>query len=98
MLRIESRVNDHVRPINRSRSMGACKRFLAGLTLLLAAVGLLLALVAGVGIWIIRAPAAARATQVFERIDAAVDVADKGLDHVEASLARAAERLNSTKE
>jgi hypothetical protein len=78
--------------------MKVCKRILAGLTLLLAAAGLLLSLVAGVGVWMVRAPVTAKAARVFGRIEAALDVADKGLDHVKTSLANAAERLDGVKQ
>jgi hypothetical protein len=78
--------------------MRVCKQILAGLTLLLGTAGLLLSLAGGVGVWIVKEPVTAKATHVFERIEAALNVADQGLDHVKTSLARAAERLDSTKE
>jgi hypothetical protein len=78
--------------------MGVCKRILAGLVLLLSVVGLLLSLAAGVGVWIVKDPVTAKATHVFERIEAGLDVADQGLDHVKASLDRAGERLASARE
>jgi hypothetical protein len=78
--------------------MKTCKRIVAGLTLLLCAAGLLLSLVVGGGVWIIKRPVTERVTHVFERVEAALDVADEGLDHVKTSLARAAERLESAKE
>jgi hypothetical protein len=78
--------------------MKVVKRIFAGLTLLLGTVGLLLSLAGGVGVWIVKGPVTARATHIFGRIDAALDVADQGLDHVNTSLVRAAERLNSAKE
>jgi hypothetical protein len=78
--------------------MRVWKRILAGLTLLLATVGLLLSLAAGVGIWVVKGPVTARAVDVFGRIETALDVADQGLDHVRTSLARAAERLDRAKE
>jgi hypothetical protein len=74
--------------------MRVCKRILAGLTLLLGAVGLLLGLAGGVGVWLVKGPVTARATHVFERIEAALDVADQSLAQAETSLARAAERLD----
>jgi hypothetical protein len=82
----------------RESMMRVCKRALAGLVLLIATAGLLLSLGAGVGIWIVKGPVTDRATHVFERINAALDVADQGLDQVKASLARAAERLDNVKE
>ncbi|HMF14262.1 MAG TPA: hypothetical protein VKE94_18225 [Gemmataceae bacterium] len=74
------------------------RRILAGIILLLSAAGLLLSLAGGVGVWIVEGPVTARATRVFERIEAAFDIADQGLAHVETSLARAAERLDSARE
>jgi hypothetical protein len=78
--------------------MRHCKRILAGLVLLLGAAGLLLSLAGGVGVWIVKEPATAKATRIFGRIEAALDVADQGLDHVKSSLARAVERLDSARE
>jgi hypothetical protein len=78
--------------------MRVCTRILAGLTLLLGAVGLLLGLAGGGGVWIVKGPVTARATRVFERIEAALDVADQGLAQAETSLARAAERLDGARE
>jgi len=78
--------------------MSVCKRILAGLVLLLSAAVLLLSLAGGVGVWVVKDPVTAKATHVFERIDAALDLADQGLDHVKASLARAAERLDNARE
>ncbi len=78
--------------------MKVCKRILAGITLLLAVAGLLLSLAGGAGVWIVKEPATAKATHVFERIEAALDIADQALDHVKTSLARAAERLESAKQ
>jgi hypothetical protein len=78
--------------------MKVCKRILAGLTLLLATAGLLLSVAGGVGVWIVKEPVTAKATRVFERVEAALDVADQGLDHAQTSLARAAERLDSARE
>jgi hypothetical protein len=74
------------------------KRILAGLTLLLGAAMLLLSLAGGIGVWIVKGPATAKATRIFERIEAALDAADQGLDHAETSVARAAERLDSARE
>jgi hypothetical protein len=78
--------------------MKVCKRILAGLALLLGTAGLLLSLAAGVGVWIVKEPVTARATNVFGRIEAALDVADQGFDHVNSSLARATERLDSARQ
>src|SRR5271168_4693148 len=78
--------------------MTFCKRILAGLTLLLGAAGLLLRLAGGVGVWIVKEPVKAKATRIVERINSALDLADKGLDHVKTSLTRAAERLDTVRE
>ena len=78
--------------------MKSGKRILAGVVLLVSAAGLLLSLAGGSGVWIVKEPATAKATRVFERIAAALDVADQGLDNVQKSLARAVERLDSARE
>jgi hypothetical protein len=78
--------------------MRVLKRILAGLVFLLSMVGLLLSVAAGVGVWVVKGPATDRAVRVFGRVGAALDVADEGLDHVQTSLSRAAERLESVKE
>jgi hypothetical protein len=78
--------------------MRVCRRALAGLALLLGAVVLLLSLAGGVGVWVIRPTVSSKATFVFGRVDAALDVADQALAHVKASLARAAERLDKVRE
>jgi hypothetical protein len=75
--------------------MRVCKCILAGLTLLLGAVGLLLSLGVGVGVWMVAGPVSERAARVFDRIEAALDAADRALDQARTSLARAAERLDS---
>lgn len=77
--------------------MKYCKRMLAGALFLLAAAGLLLSLAGGVGVWIVKGPATTRATRLFRRIEAALDVADQGLAHARTSLARAAERLDTVR-
>jgi hypothetical protein len=78
--------------------MKACKRILAGLVLLLSVAGLLASLAAGIGIWVVKERVTVKATRVFERVEAALSLADESLGHVKASLARAAERLESVKE
>ena len=72
-------------------------RILAGLTFLLGMVGLLLSLAAGVGVWIVKGPATTKATRIFERIEAALDIADQGLDHVKTSLSTATTRLENAR-
>ena len=78
--------------------MNVCKRILAGLTLLVSAAMLLLGLAGAVGVWIGKGPVTDRATRVFGRIDAALDVAERGLDLARDSLERAAGRLDSVRE
>jgi hypothetical protein len=78
--------------------MRVCRRALAGLALLLGAVGLLLSLAGGIGVWVIRPTVSAKATLVFGRVEAALDVADQALAHVKTSLERAAERLDKVRE
>src|SRR5262249_36908976 len=58
----------------------------------------LLFLAGGVGVWIVRGPLTAKATGLFKRIEAALDVADQGLGQVKASLDRAADNLVETRE
>jgi hypothetical protein len=53
-----------------------CRRILAGLTPLLGAAGLPLALAGGVGVWIAKGPATEKAARPFARIESALDVAD----------------------
>jgi hypothetical protein len=78
--------------------MNVGKRILAGLILLLSTVVLLLSLAGGVGVWVVKEPVTAKATRTFERIEAALDVAERNLDQVKTSLNRAAERLDSARE
>src|SRR5262249_41081236 len=78
--------------------MNLCRRILAGLTLLICAAVLLLSLAGGVGVWIVKGPATAKALRVCERIEAALNLADQSLGHVKTSLARATERLDAVKE
>jgi hypothetical protein len=78
-------------------AMRTCKRILAAIVLPLSMAGLLLSVAVGVAVWIVKEPVRARATQVFERIEGALDVADGGLTQVKASLRRAAERLDTVR-
>jgi hypothetical protein len=73
-------------------------RILAALTVLLSAALLLACLAGGVGVWIIKGRATDKATRVLGRIYAALDIAQQNLAQVEASLARAAERLDRARE
>jgi predicted translin family RNA/ssDNA-binding protein len=81
-----------------ARSMKVFKRTLAVVVLLLGAAGLLLSVGVGIGIWIVKGPATAKATHVFERLETALDIADQGLNQVKTSLGRASERLDSARE
>src|SRR5271170_6638665 len=74
------------------------KRLVAGLAFILGTAGLLLSLAAGIGVWVVKEPVTTRATQIFGRVQAALDVAEQGLDHAETSLGRATERLDSVNE
>ena len=74
------------------------KRFVAGLALILGVAGLLLSLAAGVGVWIIKEPVTERMTRVFDRLEAALQVADQSLAQVKKSLAKAAKRLEEVNE
>jgi hypothetical protein len=78
--------------------MNLLKSILAALTVLLSVGMLLLSLAAGIGVWIVKQPATDKATRVFGRIEAALDIAQQNLDQVKASLARAAERLDGARE
>jgi hypothetical protein len=78
--------------------MNLLRRILVGLILLLGAAGLLLSLAGAISIWIIKKPVTDRAAHVFERVGAALDIADKALGQVKTSLSRAAERLESVRE
>jgi hypothetical protein len=75
--------------------MNVCKRILGILALLLGAAGLLLGLAVGVGVWVVKEPVTASAAHISERVAAALDLAEKKLDHAQASLTTAAERLES---
>jgi predicted nucleic acid-binding Zn-ribbon protein len=77
--------------------MNVCKRILGLVGLLLGAVGLLLSVAIGVGVWVVKEPATARATHLFERIDAGLDLMDQKLEHARTALVNAAERLESIK-
>ena len=74
------------------------KRLVASVALILGAAGLLLSLAAGVGVWIIKEPVTERMTRVFDRLEAALQVADQSLGQVKTSLANAAKRLEGVNE
>jgi hypothetical protein len=73
--------------------MSVAKRFVAGLILVPAAAGLILSLTGAVGVWVVKEPVTTRATRILSRVEAALDVAEHGLDQVKVSLDRAEERL-----
>jgi hypothetical protein len=77
--------------------MKVSKRIMAGLVFLLGVAGLLLSLAGGVGVWMVKEPVTAKATRVFERIEAALNAVDQGLDRVKTSLDGAADRLESVR-
>jgi hypothetical protein len=78
--------------------MTVFKRLVAGLALLLGVVGLLLSLAAVVCVWVVKGPVTARATRVFERVDAGLKVVDTSIVEAQKSLARAADNLEAVKE
>src|SRR5262249_38420693 len=84
--------------LKRGDPMNVCKRILAGLTFLLSVVALLGSLAGGVGVWMVQGTVRAKATKVFDRIEAKLDIADESLDHVQTSLATAAKRLDEVQE
>jgi hypothetical protein len=74
------------------------KRLLAALVFLLATVGLLLSLAGGVGVWVVKGPVTERATKLYGRADAKLDIVERKLVDVGESLDRAAGRLERIKE
>jgi hypothetical protein len=78
--------------------MNTCARVAAGLALLLGTIVLIASLVGGVGVWVVKERIQTKTTNTFARIEAALDVADHGLEQAQASLARASERLENVKE
>jgi hypothetical protein len=78
--------------------MKLCKRILAGLVFLLATVGLLLSLAGGIGVWIVKVPVTERATNLYGRADAKLDVVERSLRDVRERLDGAADRLEALKE
>ncbi|OAI41743.1 hypothetical protein AYO40_02245 [Planctomycetaceae bacterium SCGC AG-212-D15] len=78
--------------------MKLLRRIAAGLACLLSLAMLLLSLAGGIGIWIIKEPVQRKALDLFGRVETKLDFAESGLDHVQESLARAAERLQDVNE
>src|SRR5262245_10863927 len=90
--------DDRPLPESEELVMKIAVRALAGLTFLLGLLCLLLSLAAGVGVWVVKGPVTDRATRLFARVEAALDVADNGLDHAGTSLGTAAQRLDSARD
>jgi hypothetical protein len=88
----------HVLRNSPRRAVMVWRRLLAGFAIVLAVVVLFLSLGAGIGVWVAKGPASARARDVFGRVDVALGVAEQGLDQADASLTRAADRLNRARE
>lgn len=78
--------------------MKLLRRMAAALACLLSLIGLLLSLAGGVGVWIIKERVQQKAMYLFGRVDIKLDIAEQGLEHVQESLTRAAERLQSVNE
>ncbi len=74
------------------------KRILAGVILVLSTAMLLIMLAGSVGVWIVKEPVTDKATEVFQRIEAALDLAEQKLGLVKTTLARATERLDSARQ
>jgi hypothetical protein len=74
------------------------KRILATIALILAAAMLIVSLAAGIGVWFVKTPLTQRATSLFDRVEAALGIADQGLDQVKLSLDRAKTRLQAVYE
>jgi hypothetical protein len=77
--------------------MNIYRRILAGLTFLVCLAMLLLSLVGAVGVWMIKDPVTAKANRVFWKIETSLNIAGENLDQDKASLARAADRLDSAR-
>ena len=69
----------------RRRFYGVGKRILVVVMLVLSTMGFLLSLVAGIGVWMIKEPVTIRATQIFERVEAALAFVDRGLEQARAA-------------
>jgi hypothetical protein len=77
--------------------MKACVRIAATIAFLLGAVVLLASVAVGAGVWLVKDPAAAKAAMLFDRVEAALTVADDALVHLKTSLAEATNRLNDVR-
>jgi hypothetical protein len=74
------------------------RRILACFVALVTGVVLVLSLVVAAGVWFIREPVTTRTTRLFGRIEAALDLASRGLARVKTSLVNAEERLAGVQE
>jgi hypothetical protein len=83
---------------NRGGVKAVSARVAAGLGLFLGVAGLLLSLAGAVGAWLIMTPVTDRATALFGRVKAALDLADRALGQAKASLARASARLDGVRQ
>src|SRR5262249_12991506 len=73
-------------------------RALAVLVFLIAVVALLLSLTAGAGVWVVKKPATEFATRKFDKAEAALDKADRGLNVVKDVLGNAARNLEEVRQ
>jgi predicted component of type VI protein secretion system len=74
------------------------QRVVAVIALAISAAVLLACLIVGVGVWVVKPRVTAKATTLFGRVDSALNVAEENLDLVQASLGRAAQRLDDARE
>jgi hypothetical protein len=58
---------------------------------------LLLAVAGGVGVWMVKGPATAKANWILDRVDAALFDVERGLAHVKERLTVAAEQIDKTR-
>jgi hypothetical protein len=73
-------------------------RALAVLVFVVAVVALLLSLTVGVGVWVVKKPATEFATRKFDKAEAALDKADRGLAIANDVLANAARNLEEVRQ
>src|SRR5262245_11901030 len=73
-------------------------RVLILLVVVVAVAALLLSLTVGIGVWVVKGRVTDFATRKFDKAEAALDKADRGLTLVNATLANAAERLEAVRQ
>src|SRR5262245_7118368 len=73
-------------------------RVLILLVVVVAVAALLLSLAGGIGVWMVKGRVTDFATSKFDKAEAALDKADRGLTLVNATLANAAERLEAARQ